>query len=55
MDDPLLVRGVERVGDLSRNLERFRDCERPGLQSISYGPSLVPAAILIGGPDCRSV
>jgi len=30
MDDPLLVRRFQRAGDLTRDRERFGDCDRPG-------------------------
>ena len=40
MDDPLLVRRVERLGDLSCQRERFVDRQRAGLSfSASVGPS----------------
>ena len=41
MDDPFLVRGVERVGDLARDRERLADRQRPASpsRSASVAPS----------------
>ena len=37
MDDAFLVRGVERLGELSRNRESIGDRQRPARQPIGQG------------------
>ena len=55
MDDPLLVCGFERVGNLLGNGERFVDRQRPrAMRSASVGPSTSSITSAVVPPDFSS-